>query len=183
MTPRARVRPCRLLSAAAVLLLLAPAAPVAAQHPLIVIGTFAESNYSVQPGVQLGYSTPGLLGGAARVTASASTTRLATAFGSNALAEDRVQLSAAWLFRRGSRITPYVALSGGFTRFDRDDGEIFALLDNRAPLLSVLFGAETRARGPLRLHAHAGYSALHSSTVYPFVAAVGMSLDVRGGTR
>jgi hypothetical protein len=182
MTSRIRARLGLLLPCACVLLLALPR-PAASQQPLVQLGTFVESNYSVQPGVQVGLSSPALFGGAPRLTAAWSSTRLATALGSNALAEDRLQLAAAWRFRRTARVQPFAAVSGGVTRFDRDDDELFALLDNSAPLLSLLFGAEGRVHGPLRLHGHIGYSAIQSSTVYPFVAAVGLAFDVRGGGR
>jgi hypothetical protein len=166
---------------AAVLALLA-FAPAQAQQSLLLVGVYVESNYSLQPGVQVGYS-PALLGGGLRLTGGASTTRLATAAGSNALVEDRVQLGAAWAFRRGSRLAPYVGTSAGYARFDREDGEIFSLLDDSAPILSLLLGAEGRLGRGLRLHGHAGYSALQSSTVYPLVVAGGLSYELRGGAR
>jgi hypothetical protein len=168
---------------AAAILLLAPAAPAGAQQPLVLAGVYVESNYSVQPGLQVAYASPRLLGGAPRLTASASTTRFATAMGSNALVEDRLQLTGGWHFRRSARFSPYVAASGGYTRFDRDDDELFALLDNDAPLFALLAGAEARLGGPLRLHGHLGYSPVQSSTVYPLVMAAGLSYRVRGGAR
>jgi len=165
----------------AVVPLVVTAAPLAAQQSTLLVGVHVESNYSRQPGVQIGFSTPSLLGGGPRFTASASTTRLATAFGSNALAEDRLQLSSAWYFRRQASLSPYVGVGAGYTRFDREDDEIFALLDNGAPLLSLFLGAEAHVGRRLRLNTQAGYSALHSSTVYPFVWAIGVNYPLRRG--
>jgi len=183
MKRHARVAWSRGMMVAALALPFTPAPPAAAQQPLVLVGMYVESNYSVQPGVQVGVSSPGLLGGAPRFTMAASSTRLATALGSNALVEDRFQLTAAWVFRGQARISPYVAGSGGYTRYDREDEELFALLDNGSPLAALLLGAETRLGRSLLLHGHLGYSGPPSSTVYPFVAAAGVNFQLRGGAR
>jgi hypothetical protein len=173
--------PCYRMLVAALAPLLATAAPLVAQQSTLLVGVHVESNYSRQPGVQIGFSTPSLLGGGPRFTASASTTRLATASGSNALVEDRLQLSSAWYFRRQATLSPFVGIGAGYTRFDREDDEIFALLDNGAPLLSLLLGAEAHLGSRLRLNTHAGYSGLQSSTVYPFVWSIGVNYPLRQG--
>jgi hypothetical protein len=179
--PRARWR-------GALLALLAPfaAAPAAAAQtpPTLLVGAFVESNYSTQPGLQVAYASPAWRGGRPRLTASYSTTRIATAMGSNALTEDRVQLGAGWYFRPDRALTPYLAANVGYTRFDREDPELFALLDAGAPLASLLLGVEGRLHPAVRASGHVGFSPVQSSTVYPFVAAIGMHYRLsRGGGR
>jgi hypothetical protein len=155
--------------------------PAAAQQaPVILVGATVETNYSVQPGVQLSYGSAAL-GGRPRFSASYSTTRLATAAGSNALAEDRLQAGAGWYFRPGSPFRHYLAVSAGYARYDREDAEIFALLDGGGAILSLLVGAEGRLGPSLRANGHVGYSALHSSTVYPFVASIGLHYHLNRG--
>jgi hypothetical protein len=155
----------------------------AQQPPTLLVGAFLETNYSTQPGLQVIYASPALLGGRPRLSASYSTTRLATAFGSNALAEDRVQAGAAWYMRRAQRVSPYTGLNLGYTRFDREDRELFEMLDNDAAIVSLLAGAETKLGRTLRINGHIGYSALQSSTVYPFVAAIGLHYQLNRGGR
>ncbi len=167
-----------LLAALALLHACAPApAPRAAPAPTLLVGTTLERNYSTQPGVQVGYLPAGAR---LRYTAAYSTTRLETAAGSNALVEDRVQLGAGWYFRPVERVSPYVSLQAGWTRFDRDDDPTFQLLDHQAPLLSVSGGMEAAFGPRLRGSAGLGWSALASSTVYPLVATLGVHYRVTG---
>jgi opacity protein-like surface antigen len=155
--------------------------PAAAQQdPVILLGAIVETNYSTQPGVQLSYGSSAL-GGRPRFSASYSTTRLATTRGSNALAEDRVQAGAGWYFRPASRFRHYLAVNAGYARYDREDAEIFALLDGGGAILSLLVGAEGTLGPSLRVNGNVGYSALHSSTVYPFVATIGLHYHLNRG--
>jgi hypothetical protein len=162
-----------LFAALAIRLAVAPEA-AAQQAPLLLVGAVVEKNYSTQPGIQLSYGSPTLLGGRPRFSAAYSTTRLATASGSNALIEDRLQAGAGWYFRPGAGISPFLAANAGYARFDREDDEIFELLDAGAPILSLLLGAEARLLPSLRANGSLGYSALQSSTVYPLVASIGL---------
>jgi hypothetical protein len=153
-------------------------------RPLVLVGGFVERNYSTQPGVRVGRAPPLDRRWQPRLTVSWSTTRLATALGSNALEEDRLQVGADWYFRQARRLSPGVGLSLGYTRFDREDDDLFSLLDNDAPILTLLGGAETRLRSGLRVNARLGYSHLQSSTVYPIVGTVGVDYPLsRGGRR
>ncbi len=160
----------------AALAICSAAAPSASaqQAPVILVGAIVEKNYSTQPGVQLSYGSAALLGGRPRFSAAYSTTRLATVSGSNALTEDRVQAGAGWYFRPAGRLSPYMAANAGYARFDREDDELFELLDGGAMILSLLLGAEAKLLPSLRANGNVGYSALQSSTVYPLVASIGL---------
>jgi len=153
-----------------------------AEGPTILIGTFVEKNYSTQPGAQVSYSSAAIMGGRPRFSASYSTTRLATALGSNALTEDRLQLGAGWYFRRGRTLSPFAGANVGYTRFDREDPHLFEGLDNSSAILSVLAGAEVRVHPTVRANGSIGYSHLQSSTVDPFVASIGVNVPLRGGS-
>jgi len=155
----------------------------AQQAPTILIGAFVEKNYSTQPGIQVSYGRASLLDGRPRISAAYSTTRLATAGGSNALVEDRIQAGVGWYFRPVGRLSPYMAANAGYARFDREDAEIFELLDGGAVLLSLLFGAEVKLLPFLRANGNVGYSALQSSTVYPLVASIGLHYHLNQSRR
>lgn len=155
----------------------------AQQDPTLFVGGIVESNYSTQPGLQVSYASEAIAGGRPRFSFSYSTTRLSTALGSNALTEDRFQLGAGWYFRRARRISPYLGLNVGYTRFNREDEELFALLDNSAPILTLLAGAEVTVHPSLRANANVGYSHLQSSTVYPLVAGLGLHYRLNLGRR
>jgi mannose-6-phosphate isomerase-like protein (cupin superfamily) len=143
---------------------------------LVLVGAVVERNYSTQPGIQLGYQ-PGGVRGHLRYGAAYSTTRLEVAMGSNALVEDRAQLSAAWHFHPERVVSPYAILGAGYTRFGRG-GEEFELLDNSAPIVTAGFGFEGRLPAGVRANAGIGYSALQSSTVYPIAATLGVHLPL-----
>jgi hypothetical protein len=163
---------------AAVLLLtlLFPSAPsaLAAQDGTGArVGVFVERNYSTQPGLEAAYQFTRLLGGRSRLTASYSSTRLETALGSHALAEDRLQARASLHFRRARTISPHTGIALGYTRFDRENEEVFGMLDNDAFIASVVAGTEIRLHRELRASGSIGYSLLQSSTVYPLVLTAG----------
>jgi hypothetical protein len=130
--------------------------------------------------MELGMGVPGVVGGRMRLSASVSTTRLATALGSHALVEDRVQLGASLRAGRIGPVSPRVGVSAGYTRFDRDDDVVFGALANGAPILSLLLGVEAALTRTVRLTASAGYSHLQASTVYPLVTKVGLHYRLRG---
>jgi len=154
----------------------------AGEGSTILIGTFVEKNYSTQPGAQVSYSSAAIMGGRPRFSASYSTTRLATALGSNALSEDRLQLGASWYFRPERTLSPFAGANAGYTRFDREDPHLFEDLDNASPILSFLAGTELRLHRALRATGSIGYSALQSSTVNPLVASVGVHFPFGGGS-
>jgi hypothetical protein len=139
------------------------------------VGVFLERNYSTQPGLEVAYQFARPLGGRSRLTASYSSTRLETALGSHALTEDRLQARAGLHFRRARRISPHAAIALGYTRFDRENDEVFGLLDNDAFIASVVTGTEVRLHRGLRASGSIGYSLLQSSTVYPMVLTAGLS--------
>lgn len=153
----------------------------AQQNQSIFVGGIIESNYATQPGFQVSYASDRIARGRPRFSFRYSTTRLSTALGSNALTEDRFQIGAAWYFRRTRTISPFIGLHVGYTRFDRENEEIFALLDNSAPILSLIAGTELKLLPSLRASASLGYSHLQSSTVYPLVRGIGLHYRFNAG--
>jgi len=151
--------------------------------PTLLLGIFLERNYSTQPGIQASLEGGRFGGRWPRLEIGYSTTRMAISRGANALKEDRVRGGAAWHFRPDAVLGPFAGLHFGYTRFDREDENLFALLDNGSPIASLLLGLEVRVPSGTRMSGSVGYSALHSSTVYPFVASIGIHREIRGWTR
>lgn len=141
----------------------------------IRVAVSVQKNAVVLPGIEASYADEGFLNGRTRFSVAVFTSRLGSAFGSRGLLEDRILLGAGWFFRPDKRVNPYVEIETGYSRFDREDGELFALLDNDAMIFSVLAGMEIHAfDSRFSVVADAGYSILHSSAVYPFVASLGI---------
>lgn len=141
----------------------------------IRLGPIMQKNAVLQPGIEVGYADADRLPRQLQLSFAYMSTRLAAAFGSNGLVEDRLLVGAAWMLRPRRIIKPFAQLEVGYTRFNREDGVIFALLDNNAFIASVLLGLDVQLRNsPFSVQADAGYSILQSSTVYPFVTSVGV---------
>lgn len=149
----------------------------------IRVGMNFQKNADVLPGFEISYAPEALFGGHPRFSLALLTSRPSAALGSRVLLEDRFLLGAAWFFRPGGRIDPYIQLEAGYTRFERENSEIFALLDNDAMIASILVGTEVRLfESRFSVVGEAGYSILHSSTVYPFVASVGIHYSIQPRT-
>lgn len=133
-----------------------------------------EFNSSLQPGAEVFWSASRHT----RLGVSWTTTRLATAWGSNDLEKDRFQLHVQTHAVPHWSIHPFARISVGYERFDRDDDVLFALLDNDALTLAFRLGLEGRA-GPVRFFADGGMHTLQASTVYPIVTSFGMLFPLR----
>lgn len=172
--------PCRTLMCAAVGLLLLGLSALFPSHLSaqslqgMQIGVRLEHNVSVMPGLELSYQRPDWFGGKPRFTLTYGTTRLAMAVGSRDLEKDRYQLGAAWQFRPRHAFDPYVQLSLGYEWFNRGDDRLFALLDNKAVMASLIAGVEWQIFRRLGLRADAGLSLLQASTVYPIITSAGL---------
>ncbi len=155
----------------------------AQQASEIRVGIHLQKNADVLPGFEISYAPEALLSGHPRFSLSYLTSRPNAALGSGVLLEDRFLFGAGWFFRPGRRVDPYIQLEVGYTRFDRENAEIFALLDNDAMIASLILGAEVRLfESGFSVVVDAGYSILHSSTVYPFVASLGIQYSIQPRT-
>lgn len=158
--------------------------PVLAQEASAVrVGAYIQKNAGLLPGFEVSYAPETLLRGHPRFSLGFLTSRPGSAFGSRALLEERFLLGAGWFFRPDRRIDPYIQLEAGYTRFDREDSELFALLDNDAMIASLLVGIDVRLlNSRFSIAGDAGYSILHSSTVYPFVTSFGIHYSLQPRT-
>ena len=110
-----------------------------------------------------------------------------TKAGRNGLKKDTFLLHAGWHFRPGKWIDPYCGIDAGFTRFNRENDDVFALLDNRAGLLNLRAGCTSALLGQrIRPSIDGGIAILPlvstaSSPVFPLFFSVGVDFDVAKG--
>jgi hypothetical protein len=175
-------RCCRIACCASGLLLPFAATVPGTDSMSIPVGLKFENNYDFQVGLKAAFADKRILNEHPRLSLSYTTSRLATAFGSNALEKDIYLLGLGWYFRPSRMIDPYIIVATGFTHYDREDDEMFALLDNNAGILSVDLGLELGIFGGLvRPWFEFGYSIFQSSTVYPIVFSFGLDYDIAKG--
>lgn len=85
------------------------------------------------------------------------TSRLGSAFNSNAIKQDNMLLSAAWLLRRNHIIRPFGRLNAGFFHAGYGD-KLFDDLPNTSPLLSPDIGISFETNLPLKISTSFGYN-------------------------
>jgi len=142
-------------------------------------GILMEHNFNNQWGLRAGFAHSRILKGHPRASLSWTSSRLSLAIGKNVLKKDNVLFGLGWHFLPKRLIDPYVRADAGFTRFDREDEEVFAKLDNVAPIVALALGAEGSIwKGIIRPWFDLGGSFLFSSTVYPFTFAFGLDFDI-----
>jgi hypothetical protein len=150
----------------------------------VPVGLVFESNFYPQFGVRASVAHELLLKGHPRLTVSYTTSRLSAAAGRNVLKKDNILFNAGWYFRPGKLINPYAGIDAGFTRFDREDDALFALIDNRNGMVNVRAGlTSSLLGGRLRPSLDGGLAILSlvgtgSSTVFPAFFCFGLDVDI-----
>lgn len=100
------------------------------------------------------------------------TSRLGSAFGSNAVKQDNFLASASWYARSGKRIRPFGTLNTGFFRASYEEA-IFDVLPNKSLIVAPELGVGVRLDIPLRIGASVGYNIITGDgldgpgTLYP----------------
>lgn len=100
------------------------------------------------------------------------TSRLGSAWGSNAIRQDNYQLWIAYYFREERDLRPFFSLNTGYFVADYEE-EMFEVLDNRSILLSGSSGLEYTFPVKLKLNAQIGYNLITGNglegpgTLYP----------------
>jgi hypothetical protein len=85
------------------------------------------------------------------------TSRLGSAINSNAIKQDNILLSAAWLLRRNHIIRPFGRLNAGF--FNASYGnKLFEDLPHTSPLVSPELGISFETNLPLKISTSLGYN-------------------------
>jgi len=123
-----------------------------------VIGPRVEKTWELywENGVDGECSFEKILWGHLGIGASVTSTRIGSAWESNALRQEQYLLNFAWNFRLQKRVQPYVSLSGGWFWLDVGP-EIFNEVPHSSPLAMVGTGARLQLWGPLSWKAGIGY--------------------------
>src|SRR5579863_1559960 len=120
-----------------IFLVLAACCSVKAQTSILDAGIRLQQTVNLynENGIALAYSNKTLFPDRLYLGFSYVSSRLGTAFASNAIKQDNYLVSAAWYFRQNHVIRPFVRLNAGY--FSADYGEaIFDVLPRSSPLLS-----------------------------------------------
>ena len=122
-------------------------------------------------GITLQYSPSNLLNNQLAFGVSYVSSRLGSAFNSNAILQDNIQLHSTYLFSSSS-LSPSISLNAGYCFADYES-QIFEEIDASMPLLSIEAGARYAFDFPLTMQAGLGYNLITSDgssgvgTVYP----------------
>ena len=114
-------------------------------------------NLYTENGITVQYTNPKLAASCLYFGASYVTSRLGTAFSSNAIKQDNFLLTASYLFRPKWLIRPVVKLNAGYFRADYGNA-LFDELPKTSPLISPEIGLCYNPRFPLKINASLGYN-------------------------
>jgi len=142
------------------------------------VGLYSEN------GISVNYSNQNLMPDRLYFGFSYFTSRLGTAFNSNAIKQDNFLLSASYYFRRNRILRPFVRLNAGY--FDADYGSaIFNVLPGNTYLLSPEGGLSFQTHLPLKIAVSFGYNVNTSNglnnvpgTIYPFFYQLTLSWNI-----
>ncbi|MBN1761019.1 MAG: hypothetical protein JW863_22010 [Chitinispirillaceae bacterium] len=148
----------------------------------IPVGMVFEHNFYPQFGLSASVAHDLLLKGHPRLSATVTSSRLSVLAGRNVLKKENVFFSAGWYFRPRRFIDPYAGIDAGFTRFSREDDELFALLPNTAGLFNIRAGiTSSLLGGRLRPSVDGSFALITSSTVFPLFFSITVAYDVAKG--
>lgn len=129
-------------------------------------------NLYSENGITVSYSDKGLLPDKLHFGFSYVTSRLGTAFNSNAVKQDNYLVSSAWYFRRKRIIRPFVRVNSGYFSAHYGDN-IFDVLPRKSLLLSSDIGVGFETHTPLKIATSLGYNFITGNglkgpgTLYP----------------
>ena len=146
-----------------------------AQSPVLDVGIRLQQSVNLynENGIAVSYSCKKLKPDKLYFGFSYVTSRLGTAFHSNAIKQDNYLVSAAWFFRRLHIIRPFVRLNTGYFSASYGD-KIFDILPRKSLLLSADIGICFQTNSPLKLSTSLGYNFITGDglkgpgTLYPF---------------
>ena len=153
------------------------------------VGLLYEYNFYHQFGVRASVAHDRLLKGHPRLAVSLTSSRLSALGDWNGLKNDVALFNLSWYFRPGKLIDPYAGVESGFVRFNRENDEIFASLDNRAGLFNVRAGiASSLIGGRLRPSIDGAIAivqlvSMSSATAFPLFFSAGIAFDIAKGVK
>ncbi len=114
--------------------------------------------------------------------------RLGTAFNSNAIKQDNFLVSTAWYFRRNHLIRPFTRINAGY--FMSDYPELFDVLPHSSFLFSADAGLSFQTHLPLKIATSLGYNFISGKgnnntpgTLYPFFYQLTLSWNILQHTK
>jgi hypothetical protein len=111
------------------------------------------------------------------------TSRLGSAYKSNAIKQDNYRLSSAWVFRQKHVWRPFVRGNLGYFSADYGDA-VFDVLPRHSPIFSTELGLSFKASLPLKLSTSLGYNFITGDgvegpgTLYPVFYQATLSWDI-----
>lgn len=153
------------------------------------VGLLYEYDFYHQFGVRASIAHDRVLKGHPRLAVSLTSSRLSALGDWNGLKNDVVLFNLSWYFRPGKLIDPYAGVETGFVRFNRENDDIFALLDNRTGLFNARAGiTSSLLGGRLRPSIDGGIAiaqlvSMSSAPVFPLFFSVGVAFDIAKGVK
>lgn len=141
------------------------------------VGLYTENGLTMQ------YSHPKLVSGRLGVGLSYVTSRLGTAFHTNAIKQDNVLATASYYFRPNWLIRPVVKANAGYFTADYGDA-LFDELPHTSPLVSSELGLSYCPDFPLKINASIGYNLLTGNgttgpgTLYPVFVQTSLTWNI-----
>jgi hypothetical protein len=141
------------------------------------IGLYSEN------GVAVSYSDKKLMPDRLYFGFSYFTSRVGTAFNSNAIKQDNFLLSAAWYFRHKHMVRPFVRVNAGY--FASDYPALFDVLPHSSLLFSTDAGLCFQTHIPLKISTSLGYNFIYGQgnnnvpgTLYPLYYQITLSWNI-----
>jgi len=141
------------------------------------IGLYAEN------GISINYSNKSLMPDRLYFGFSYFTSRIGTAFNSNAIKQDNYLLSSAWYFKHAHLIRPFVRVNAGY--FASDYPSLFSILPHQSLLLSTDGGLSVQTHTPLKIATSLGYNFIYGQgnnntpgTLYPLYYQLTLSWNI-----
>jgi hypothetical protein len=134
-------------------------APAHAQESSLEAGLRFQKtlNLYYENGLTAQYRNPKLLNNRLQVGLTYVSSRLGSAIGSNAIKQDNIFLSGAYLFRMRSTVHPFVRANAGWFRADYES-DIFKNLTKSSPLVSAELGLLVPTKYRFNAAVSAGYN-------------------------
>lgn len=175
----------KLLSAYLFFLLVPVCFISSAQNPTLDIGLRLQKtvNLYYENGFTVQYSNDDFLSKRLFLGVSFVSSRLGSAFESNAIKQDNFIISTTYFFRPPRRIKPFIRFNTGYFYADYEE-KIFDDLPNSSFLLSPEAGISFWTELPLKIGASAGYNLLTGNgikgpgTLYPLFIQTSITWDI-----
>lgn len=184
MVPEKLQRAIRPVVAVVTLFLIAPVVHAGAPDIRIAAGIVLENNFYLAPGLRVTAESPRILRGHPQAILTYTTSRAALWNGKNDLPIDDILLCLAWHFRPGRTIDPFAGIDIGYLRFDREDDEKFALIQNSFARCNVRLGLRSYLlQGRLQPAVEAGYVVVQNSVTFPLFFSFAVCYEIVKGAR